>query len=284
MPGGAGFWLHRPLARARELLKSRNRCAVAVLVTLHAVFASSAAAYQPLITDDTGTQGRGVNQIEFSYFGTADKEAGETTVTRSFPFVFTRGLTEPLDLYAGASYVRFRPPAAQTAGNGAGNPVAGLKWRFYDDKSEKLSLAVKPEILFPVSNRAEGRGLGSGRVNAGAALLLTQATGFGAVHANLAASTNKFELQANRESQRNALWRLSVAPVWELSETWEIALDVGLVTNPHKAERASMAYVELGVIYIVSKDLDFSLAVIRDVKHAGHSVTSGTVGCTWRFR
>ena len=270
--------------RGVHTLKSRYRHAVAVLVALHAVLASSAAAYQPLITDDTGTQGRGVNQIEFSYFRTDEKEGGETTATRAFPFVLTRGLTDTLDLYAGASYVRLRPPAAQASGNGAGNSVAGLKWRFYDDKPGKLSLAVKPEIRIPVSNRAEGRGLGSGRMNAGASVLLTQETGFGAVHANLAVSTNDFALEDNRNVQRKALWRLSVAPVWEVSEAWEIALDVGLVTNPHKAERARMAYVELGVIYIVSKDLDFSLAVIRDVRHAGHSVTSGTVGCTWRFR
>ena len=272
--------MHEQLRR----LKSPTRYVPAVLATLHAVLASSAAAYQPLVTDDTGTQSRGGNQIELAYFRTADKEPGQTTVTRALPFVVTRGLTEPLDLYAGASYVRFRAPATEAAGSGAGNPVAGLKWRFYDDKSEKLSLAVKPEIRFPVSNHAESRGLGSGRANASAALLLTQVTGFGAVHANLAVSSNDFALQDNRDDQRNALWRLSVAPVWELSEKWEIALDVGLVTNPRKAERARMGYLELGVIYIASKDLDFSLAVIRDVKHAGHSVTSGTAGFTWRFR
>jgi len=252
--------------------------------TLHAVFASSVAAYQPLITDDTGIQSRDGNQVELAYFRTTDKEAGGSTVTRILPLVLTRGLTETLDLYAGASYVQVRPPATDAAGNGAGNPVAGMKWRFYDDKSAKLSLAVKPEIRFPVSNRAESDGLGSGRVNAGVSLLLTKATGFGTVHANLAVSTNDFALQDNRDVQRNALWRLSVAPVWELSDTWEIALDVGLVTNPHKAERARMGYVELGAIYIVSKDLDFSLAVIRDVRHAGHNVTSGTAGLTWRFR
>lgn len=265
-------------------LTSRTLGVPAVLVTLHAALASSAAAYQPLITDDTGTQSRGGNQIELAYFRTADKKPGQTTVTRVLPFVFTRGLTDTLDLYAGAGYVRFRSSATEAAGNGAGNSVTGLKWRFYDDESAKLSLALKPEIRFPVSNHAERRGLGSGRVNAGAALLLTQVTRFGTVHANLAVSSNDFALRDNRDAQRNALWQLSVAPVWELSGKWEIALDAGLVTNPRKAERARMGYVELGVIYLVSKDLDFSLAVIRDVKHAGHSVTSGTGGFTWRFR
>lgn len=265
-------------------LKSPTRCVPAVLVTLHAVLASPAAAYQPLITDDTGTQSRGGRQIELAWLRIADKEPGQTTVVRALPFVFTRGLTDTVDLYAGASYVRFRSPATEAAGSGAGNPVAGLKWRFHDEKSGKLSLAVKPEIQFPVSNHAEGRGLGSGRVNASAALLLTQVTGFGSVHANLAVSTNDFALQDNRDAQRNALWRLSLAPVWELSEKWEIALDMGLVSNPHKAERARLGYAELGVIYLVSRDLDFSLAVIRDVKHAGHSVTTGTAGFTWRFR
>lgn len=243
-----------------------------------------AAAFQPLVTDDTGTQGAKGNQIEFSYLKSDEEEPGNTAVTHSFPLVYTRGLTDALDVYAGASYVSFRPPAPDPEGNGAGNVVVGLKWRFYDNESDKLSLALKPEIRLPVSESAESQGLGNGRTNGSVALILTKETGFGAVHANLAVSTYRFALQANEDYHRDTLWRFSVAPVVDIAEGWKVALDAGLVTNPHQAEHAGMGYVELGAIYSPTKDLDFALGFIRDVHHENHRVFSVTAGITWRFR
>ncbi len=249
-----------------------------------ALLPAVASAFQPLVTDDTGTQGAGGNQIEFGYVRFVERELDTTTVTHSFPFTFTRGLTDELDFYAGASHVRFRPPAAEPAGNGIGNPALGLKWRLYENEADKLSLALKPEIRLAVSHSAESRGLGNGRTNASGALILTKETGFGAVHANLAVNTNRFALQDNRDIHRDTLWRLSVAPVFDLAEGWKVALDAGLVTNPHKAEKARIGYVELGAIHSPGKDLDFALGFSRDVRHRGHSVYSVTAGATWRFR
>lgn len=249
-----------------------------------ALLPAIASAFQPLVTDDTGTQGAGGNQLEVSYVQFVEREPNATAITRSFPLVFTRGLTDELDVFVGVSYVRFRAPAEDPAGNGGGNLAVGLKWRFHENKEHKWSLALKPEIRPAVSDSAENRGLGNGRANASGALILTKETGFGAIHANLAVSTFRFNIQDNREIHRNTLWRLSVAPVFDLSERWKAALDVGAVTNPHQAEKAYMGYVELGAIYSPSKDLDFALGFIRDVHHKGHSVKTLTAGVTWRFR
>lgn len=243
-----------------------------------------AAAFQPLVTDDTGTQGAGGNQLEFAYTRLVEKEPDATAVTHSFPFTFTRGLSDAVDVYAGVSYVRFRPPPENPAGNGLGNPALGLKWRLYENEAEKLSFALKPEIRLAVSDGAENRGLGSGRTNAGGALILTKETGFGAVHANLAVNTFRFALQDNRDVYRSTLWRVSVAPVFDLAEGWKVALDGGIVTNPHKAEKARIGYFELGIIHAPAKDLDLALGYIRDVRHRGHNVHSITAGATWRFR
>jgi predicted RecA/RadA family phage recombinase len=160
----------------------------------------------------------------------------------------------------------------------------GLKWRFYENEADKLSLAVKPEIRLWVSEGAESKGLGNGVTNGAVALILTKETGFGAVHANLAVSTFRFKLQENNDIHRETIWRLSVAPVFDIAEGWKVALDAGLVTNPHQAEHAGMGYVELGAIYSPSKDLDFALGFIRDVHHENHRVFAATVGITWRFR
>ncbi len=173
----------------------------------------AALAFQPLVTDDTGTQGAGGNQLEYAYARSVDREPLAKTVTQTHGFVYTRGVTDTLDAAVGVSRVRVRAEAAE---QGMGNPVAGLKWRFYDDEASKLTIAFKPELHFPVADGAERRGLGSGTTNASATLIATRETGFGAVHANLALATNRFAVAANGEGQRGTLWRLSVAPVVEL--------------------------------------------------------------------
>ena len=244
---------------------------------------AAAAAFQPLVTDDTGTQGAGGNQVEFGYTRNVEKEPGTRAVTAALPFTYTRGLTDAVDLYAGGSYLRFSTTPGN-AHNGSGNALAGIKWRFYDHAAGKLSLAFKPEIRFAVSGNAEDRGLGNGKTNAGAALLLTRETGFGAIHANLAVDSQHFELAGNRAVHRATLWRLSVAPVFELDERWRIAFDAGLITNPHRAEKSHMAYVEAGFIHAPQRNLDLAAGLIRDVDHKGHRVYLLTAGVTWRFR
>lgn len=245
---------------------------------------AAAAAFQPLVTDDTGTQGAGGNQVEFGYTRHVEKEPGTRAITAALPFTYSRGLSDAVDIYAGASYERFSTAAPDSAHQGSGNALAGIKWRFYEHRGGKLSLAFKPEIRFAVSGGAENRGLGNGKTNAGAALLLTRETGFGAIHANLAVDSQRFALAGNRAIHRATLWRLSVAPVFELGEHWRIAFDAGLLTNPHRAEKSRMAYVEAGVIHAPHRNLDLAAGIIRDVDHQGHQVHMLTLGVTWRFR
>lgn len=241
-------------------------------------------AFQPLVTDDTGTQGEGGKQFELGYTRFVETEPGTKAAAVFLPVVYTRGLSDGIDLSFGGSYVQFRPPAPGATESDIGNLATALKWRFFENQTGDLSLAFKPEIRFPVSSGAEDRSLGSGKVNGGAALLLTQNTGFGAVHANLAINSQHFKLAGNQNVHRETLWRLSVAPVWDVSENWKLALDAGLITNPHRAEKPRMGYVELGSIYSSSKDMDLAAGIIRDVRHRGHDVISVTLGMTWRFR
>jgi len=254
------------------------------LLFMLACLPCSAAALQPLITDDTGTQGVGGNQVEIAWSRGVEKEPGSTNVTRTLQPVYTRGWTDTLDLYAGGTFLRNSPAAPGTPQSGAGNAVAGLKWRFHEDEKSGFSLAFKPELQLPVSSRAEDRGLGNARTNAAVALLLTQETGFGAIHGNLAFSSQRFRHGSNRDLHRDSLWRLSLAPVFEVTERWRIAFDAGLVTNPHRAEKSGMAYVEAGVIHSPGKDLELAAGLIRDVRHQGHRVYQATIGVTWRFR
>lgn len=100
-----------------------------------ALLPAVASAFQPLVTDDTGTQGTGGNQLEAAYDRTVDKAPGTRDVTHEVPLVFTRGITDALDFYAGLGYQRIAPTAPATVERGWGNPAFGAKWRFDEEEA-----------------------------------------------------------------------------------------------------------------------------------------------------
>ena len=241
-------------------------------------------AFQPLVTDDTGTQGAASNQIEAAYNRTTDRAPGTRVVTHEIPLVFTRGITDALDLYVGLARQKIVPDALAAVERGWGNTAVGAKWRFYENDASKLSFALKPEIQFPVSDNREARGLGTARATYGLGLIMTQETGFGAVHANLMANRANYSDAALNAAVRRTSYRLSVAPVWDVTTGWKLALDAGLVTNPDRDSRARMGYVELGTIYSPDKNLDLALGVIRNIIDGSAHTLQATIGLTWRFR
>lgn len=264
--------------------QSHRRSAPGLLLALAAgALAQPAAAFQPLVTDDTGTQGAGGNQLEFSIDAERTREAGVTTQVRSFPFTYTRGLTDTLDLFAGIGHVRIRSSAPGVNASGAGNPVLGAKWRFFENEASKTSFALKPEVLLPVSGAREARGLGNGKTSWGLTLIATQEVGFGALHANLGTGRNHYRDPAAARS-RVVAW--SVAPVWDVAPGWKLALDVG-----HESEKAGgvttrSRHAELGAVYSPSGDLDIALGILRitQTSSPGAATNAATLGVTWRFK
>jgi hypothetical protein len=227
-------------------------------------------AFHPLITDDTGTQGAGGNQLEFGY----DHERSDGETARALGVTYTRGITDQLDLYIGAARQVSDP-------DGWGNVGLGAKWRFYEDAASKLSLALKPEILLPVSESAEADGLGNGELSYGVTLIVSQETSFGELHFNAELARNDYADSAIDD--RKGFWRISVAPVWAVAESWKVALDLGLQSNADRGQDATMGFVEVGVVYSPNDQFDFSLGLIRDLMDGPADTTTATAQVTWHF-
>ena len=247
----------------------------------HAPFA---AALQPLITDDTGTQGAGGNQFELAINREEAKSEGVKTKTTTFPLVYTRGVTDALDLYASVSHGRINSDDPTAAARGHGNPLLGAKWRFYDDEAQKFSVGFKPEIRFGSSSADERRGVSIGRTGFAGLVMATQDTAFGSVLANYGYTRVNHALEANRSQQRSNLHRLSVAPVVDVGPAWKLAVDAGIATNPLRRERARMGYVEAGAIWSPTKDLDLALGWIQSLRDGEPRSAILTAGITCRFR
>ncbi|MCL2872094.1 MAG: transporter [Betaproteobacteria bacterium] len=241
--------------------------------------AFGANALQPLISDDTGTQGAGGYQIEFAVSQSQERFDGETTRLLSAPLVFTRGMTDTLDVYVGAAYARIHP---NKDGNNSGisNPLVGAKWRFYENVESKTSLALKPEIIFPMSAGREEAGLGVGKTSGSVMMLLTQEFGFGAVLVNAAVGRDRF-----RHADDETYGRFSVAPIWNLTEKWQLALDMGVESRRSDGVTTYLRYAELALLYSLNKDIDLALGFLVSADNQNPRATTmvpiGSV--SWRF-
>lgn len=271
------------------IMKTTKNDRPSALVTLAVAIAlagsaHSVLAFQPLITDDTGTQGTSGNQLEFGM--TEDKAVqGATTIkTRTVPLTYTRGVTDTLDLYVSGSSVRINSTNATANASGGGNPALGGKWRFYENEASKTSLGFKQEFRLPVSTAKERLSLGVGKTSSSSTLILTQEVPFGAVHANLWSSRDRYEDTTINPDATTT--RFSVAPVWEVTEQFKLALDGGAETKRTNATATRSRTLELGAIYSPNKDLDFALGLIRKADNAtARTVTNSvTGGVTWRFK
>lgn len=278
--GRGRFW--------RRVLRRTVRSAGVLSATAGLVLSAPVLAFQPLITDDTGVQGAGGNQVEFAYVGQRTHAPGVNEKLHerfdALPFVFTRGVTDSLDLFGGVAAVRERHRGAGRDVGGVSNVVVGAKWRFFDDAALGTSLALKPEIFLPVSDKREDAGLGMGKTSYALTFIVTQVVSFGAVHFNIRPSRDRYrDTQANPD---NTGLRFSLAPVWDVSEQWKLALDVGTIGDRSQGNTVRTNYGELGAIYSPNKDVDLSAGYLHSRDDDHHSTVSKlfTVGVTWRFR
>lgn len=254
-----------------------------VLVTTGASFAA-----HPLITDDTGTQGKGNVQMEFIGEYGYDKEDGVTTRTVEFPTVpvLSYGMTDTVDLVLGLPYQYVRTkidatdtdPGSRTSVKGIGDAVLEVKWRFYD--RDGLSLALKPGITLPAGD--EDRGLGAGRMSAGAVLITTKAAGDWKFHLNLSYSYSDYARQEDRDANRRGIWHASAATEYELIKGLRAVGNIGVERNPDKTSNTHPAFVLGGFIWSVTERLDVD-AGIKGGLNKPETDRSLLAGVTVRF-
>lgn len=241
----------------------------------------SASALQPLITDDTGTQGAGGNQLEASYSRDRTRVGGETERVYAVPLGYTYGLTDSVDIYASVAWSRIR--VAGDDASGLGNTVVGAKWRFFENNESGTSLAIKPELAIPVSSSREREGLGTGKTSGSLTFILSQDLPFGSLHFNAGVGRDRF--RDSDENPRTDYKRFSLAPVWDVSEQWKLALDVGTESARADGHTVRSKFAEVGAIYSPNKDVDLALGFIRTTDNESPKSTTHTLtgGVTWRF-
>jgi hypothetical protein len=137
--------------------RGRQRAALAALL-LWLAPRLSAQGGPPLVTDDPGTPEAGHWEINLAW--TREHRPGETSA--ELPLVdINYGWSERVQLKY--EVPRVRETGEGTGGrSGAGDSLAGVKWRFHDGAPGALAASVYPQLGFRTSGAAVRRGISAG--------------------------------------------------------------------------------------------------------------------------
>jgi len=241
-----------------------------MLFTFHYSLSTVSYAAHPLITDDTGTQGKGRFQLEVNGEYGHDKEDGVTTKTTQVAAALSYGVTESVDIVLGIPYQYIRTKDSGTVTNEKGISDIGieLKWRFYE--ADGLSLALKPGLTLPTGD--EEKGLGSGRATYHLFFITTKEIKPWAFHLNLGYNRNE-----NKVDERKDIWHVSIASIVEVIKDIRLVTNIGAERNPDKSSNTHPAFIIGGLIYSISEnlDIDFGIKAGLNKPETDYSVLAG---------
>jgi hypothetical protein len=250
-------------------------------------FSGNAYAAHPLITDDTGTQGKGKFQVEINSEFSSDKESvkgiSAEESNRTTTAVLSCGISDHIDVVVGLprhSYTFKEEGITEASEHGIGDMTVELKWRFIDADANGFSLALKPGLSLPTGN--EQRGTGNGAVSGGVALIATHQGELGAVHCNLAYRRNTYNMEEHKEAARNDIWHASLAAEIKLTENIRSVANIGTETNEDKTSEIHPVFLIGGLICSIDENLDIDLGLKYGLNDA-ETDTAFLAGIAARF-
>jgi hypothetical protein len=218
----------------------------------------------PLITDDTGTQGKGKFQLEVNSEFAYDKETEEGVTTKEtggeMATALSYGIIDNVDIVLGLPYqwTKTKEDGEVTSDVvGISDISLEAKWRFFEQ--DGLSLALKPGITLPTGN--ENKGLGNGRASYGLVFITTKEIEPWAFHLNLGYTHNEYKLEADRDANRKGIWHASLASEVEVVKNLKLVGNIGIERNPEKASSRHPAFILGGLIYSLSENFDIDVGI-----------------------
>jgi len=236
-----------------------------LLFTIYfSLFTVSFAAH-PLITDDTGTQGKGKIQLEINGETSFDKEiksdddtgkhitvketGGEVAAALSY------GVTDTTDIVFGLPYQwrKVKEDDTETADeDGISDISFEVKWRLFE--KDGLSFAFKPGITLPTGD--DEKGLGAGRMTYSIFFITTKEIEPFAFHANIGYIRNE-----NKGDERKDIWHASLASEMDVVKDLKLVANIGMEKNPDKGSSTNPAFILGGLIYSVTENIDMDFGV-----------------------
>lgn len=236
-----------------------TRSAVCFCIGLHFLICAPAWAAHPLITDDTGTQGKGKFQLEVNGQYDSDKETVNSASVKSTggqaAAALSYGIIDNADLVLGVPYVwgKVTEDGANVYDEKGLSDVAfEVKWRFFE--KEGMSLALKPGVSFATGD--DEKGLGTGKTGGHLFLIGSRDAAPWAFHANLGYIRN----ESKADEEKN-LWHASFAATYEAVKNLKAVANLGVEKNADQAADNDPAHLVVGVIYSIAENFDIDAGV-----------------------
>ena len=211
-------------------------------------------AAHPLITDDSGTQGKGKFQFEVNGEYDHDKKTidgvSEKSIGGQAGSTLSYGVIESADLVVNASYLWDKDTEAGITTyneNGLSDVSCECKWRFFE--KDGFGIALKPGINFPTGDDEEE--LGSGRTGYHIFLISSKEAETWAFHTNLGYIRNE-----NKADEEKDIWHASLATTCEVIKDFNLVANIGSEKNPDRTADDDPAFLIIGSIYSLTEDLD----------------------------
>lgn len=274
----------------------------ALQITVLAAIALPAHAFEPLNTDDAGTVGKKVNQIEQYFYVLHNNVAGNpgSVATpgeefrgvgnaKAFPFTYTHGLSDTTEFSLATTY--YATPRGSYSP--LANNIIGLKWRFMGDGASGLGMAIKPSITLPGSTSQQVQGLALAQTNYELNYILSYYWDSFQVHTNISYARNPYNknypISGSYAPYQINLVSGSIAPVWIVNTWLKLALDFGSSIDT-SSTAAVNDYGMVAAIFSVNKNVDIGVSYLQSGTTpsnavSGKGITSdrSEIGVTWRF-
>ena len=219
---------------------SSRFAATAALVGIALVAPAFAA--HPLLTEDTGTQGRGNVELEL---GCAQAHDDGTKVFEFGPQL-SYGVLDTLDLIARPTWLDVRDSPTAGSATGFGDTGLDFKWRFYEMGAS--SLGVRAGVDLPTGNA--DKELGNGKASPHAILIATYLQGPWMLGANIDYVYDPLV------GDRRHLWGATAAVVWSANDRWRFSAELGTAMNPDVSQSAWLTVARFGAIAAITRGLD----------------------------
>ena len=275
----------------------------ALQIAVLAAIALPAHAFEPLNTDDAGTVGKRVNQIEQYFYvlhnnvggnpgsvATPGEEFRGVGNAKAFPFTYTHGLSDTTEFSLATTY--YATPRGSYSP--LANNIIGLKWRFMGDGASGLGMAIKPSITLPGSTSQQVQGLALAQTNYELNYILSYYWDSFQVHTNISYARNPYNknypISGSYAPYQINLVSGSIAPVWIVNTWLKLALDFGSSIDTSSTTAAVNDYGMVAAIFSVNKNVDIGVSYLQSGTTpsnavSGKGITSdrSEIGVTWRF-
>ncbi len=256
-------------------------------LTLALFWSVPAFAAHPLITDDTGTQGKGKFQLELNGENSRDKELEavilEKETSGTINATLSYGIVDNVDIVVGYpwQWSSLNENGFRISNDrGYGDASIEVKWRFFESKPQKLSLALKPEVTLPTGDATKG--LGNGNVSGGVTLIATREWKHGAFHCNVGYTHNSYSQEQDNAILKKDIWHASVATEVKMTDKLRSVFDAAIDSNNEKIPDTNPVYLLGGLIYSLTDNFDLDAGVKKGMNHAERDTTV-LAGLTVRF-